>query len=172
MVHQRVLRRLEIRFLEELHRECDFQARRLLEENLVADLDGPTAHLVVARNMLAENLAECPGLILGATLNALFIKERHGVEQPVGLFFSRLPMNADILSAERTALALRGVPDSVAFVAGDKRVLNSVLRLHSFWGTSILLLFPTFLLRKNWLQFFIYKKKKQGVSLLFLFSRF
>jgi hypothetical protein len=80
-------------------------------------------------------------------------------------------MNADILSAERAALALRGVPDSMAFVAGDKRVLNSVLRLHclriAFGGTSILLLFPTFLLRKNWLQFFIYKKKNKGFPCFF-----
>lgn len=128
-VHHRILRRLEIRSLEELDRECDFRVRRLLEEHFIADLDGPATHFVVAWNMLAENLAECP------RLHALLIKEGHSVEQPVGLFLGRLPMDADILSAEGAALALHGVPDGVAFVAADKRDLDSI---HELFHSCIL----------------------------------
>jgi hypothetical protein len=113
--------------------------------------------------MLAENLAELPGLALSTALDALFIKERHRIEQPAGLFFGRLPMNADILSAERAALALRGVPDIVAFIAGDKLVLDSILRLdglHDFaWGYFDSTSFPYLSHNRNLGSIFYFKIK-------------
>ena len=183
-VQHRVLGCLKVCFLEELHRKCDFQVRRLLEERLVADLNGQTAHLVVERNMLAENLAKLPGLALGTTLDALLIKERHGVHQPLGLFFSRLRVDTDILCAERAALTLHRVPDGVALVAGYKRAVDSFLGsldgLDSRHACGSWRLLVGFSLRVQTLSIFILDyehqisivsrtNKKQGVSLFFIF---
>ena len=125
--HHLVLGRNKVRFLEELHCECDFQVRRLLEERLVAGLDGPRTGFVVERHMLAENVAERPHLVLRGAFDALLIKELNSTHQLTGLFLVEVPMGTDLARAARAASALRGVPDGIAFVAADERGLDSFL---------------------------------------------
>ncbi len=125
--HHLVLGRNKVRFLEELHCECDFQVRRLPEERLVAGLDGPRTGLVVERHMLAENVAERPRLVLRCAFDALLVKEPNSTHQLAGLFLVEIPMGADLARAARAASALRGVPDGIAFVAADERGLDSFL---------------------------------------------
>ena len=118
---------LEVRFLEELYRECDFRVRRPIAERLIAGLDSHTTHLAVERHVLAENLAKRPRLVLGSASDAFLTKERHGAHQHVGLFLGGIAVDADILSAERAPLALRRLPDGTAFAAGDERDVDSFL---------------------------------------------
>ena len=139
--------------------EAALEVERLRLEHLVADLDGPTAGLVVERDMLAKNFAKLPRRVLGATLDALLIQKGYSVHQPAGLFLGRRPVNAYLLRAARAALTLLNMPDTVAFVAGDKRVLNSLVGLDGLDGwhgaTTFLLRFAGFSLDRFQFQFFI-----------------
>jgi len=158
----------------------------LLEEHQVAGLDGPTTIRLIPLHVLTENFAERPRLVLRGARDAFLAEQAHGTQQRIGLLLAKDVKDTDILCAERAALTLHRVPDSVTLVAGDERALDPLVGLSDLDGLDSghacgsWRLLVGFSLRVQTLSIFILDyehqisivsrtNKKQGVSLFFIF---